>query len=528
MKKIKKLSMAGLLLIPMLSLASCSLRGITSGPSNSTNPPHTGNTGNTGNTGTGTTQPVPKETIVTIHESSDVTFADGSKTKTLESGTKLKIEDFATNTLGGHTIGGIAVYGTGNEVVSFEDISTYTPEGEVTVVPYWTPENGDMYLYGSDGFDLYHDEEGIRWLSAPKTANTLVDGYPGALITSDNSLKAGSSFRAKVAYDVKSTEGYDLFYRYQNYGEAAISFTVYQMIEGNDYSDETTYYSSSESITLEPGEASDVITLSIDQAQAANDFFTVVKFDSDVEGFSFGAAMELKTKPVVQTPVKVSLDLPDGVTVDGFDTEQMKGSNLVLPTAEQVKVTSGMAVLGWYNPATGEEITSEHVLTEDITIAPYFNVGSDTATQLSFGTTGDNSNIVVDTNTNIEKPTVKTNVFDGYVKGTDVTGTAYTETSSFRVKCNYNWGNHTVTNCKVYYTVTNNGTEAISLSMNLCASGTTITATGKIENLAVGETRTIAIDFNQTNKTASNLLTIVKLASQGSALNIHVGVAVEA
>ncbi len=64
--------------------------------------------------------------------------------------------------------------------------------------------------------------------------------------------------------------------------------------------------------------------------------------------------------------------------------------------------------------------------------------------------------------------------------------------------------------------------------MNLCASGTTITATGEIENLAVGETRIIAIDFNQTNKTASNLLTIVKLASQGSALNIHVGVAVEA
>ncbi len=258
MKKIKKLSMAGLLLIPMLSLASCSLRGITSGPSNSTNPPHTGNIGNTG---TSTTQPVSKETIVTIHESSDVTFADGSKTKTLESGTKLKIEDFATNTLGGHTIGGIAVYGTGNEVVSFEDISTYTPEGEVTVAPYWTPENGDMYLYGSNGFDMYHDEEGVRWLSAPKTANTLVDGYPGALITSDNSLNAGSCFRAKVAYEVKDTQTYDFYYRYQNYGDDEISFTVYQMIDGNDYSDETTWYDSSESITLAPGEASDVISL---------------------------------------------------------------------------------------------------------------------------------------------------------------------------------------------------------------------------------------------------------------------------
>ncbi len=116
----------------------------------------------------------------------------------------------------------------------------------------------------------------------------------------------------------------------------------------------------------------------------------------------------------------------------------MKGDKIVLPTADQVSVASGKKVIGWYNPETGEEITNDYVLAGDITIAPYFNVGTDTATQLSFGTTGDNSNIVVDTNTNIEKPTVKTNVFDGYVKGTDVTGTFYTETSSFRVKCNYN------------------------------------------------------------------------------------------
>lgn len=475
-----------------------------------------------------TPDPPPTEAALTIHESSAVTFADGSKSITLPLGSKLTQEDFAVSTLDGHTVGGLAVYGSGDEIVSFEDISAYSPEGEVTVAPYWAAENGDMCVYGSDGFDMYQDEDGIRWYSAPTTSNALVNGYPGALVTSDNSLNAGSRFRAKVAYDIEEGQSFDLYYRYQNSGDTEISFTVYQMIDGNDWEDESTWYDRSESITLAPGEVSDVIHLVIEEAKAGSDLLTVVKFDGHVDGFSLGAAMEMQMHPVKPRPVTVTLDLPDGVSVDGWSGEQMTGQTLVLPAAVSGTAEGyGSAVQGWYDVATGNLVTSETVLQGDMTIAPYFNVGTDTATQLTFGTSGDGGP-ALDNESDMALPGVATGVYDGYVRGTDLTGTAYTATSTFRVKCNYNWGNHTVTDSVIYYVITNNGTESISFSLNIRASGTApITATENVEDLAPGQTVAVALEFTQTNSGASNLLTIINFAGSGSAFNLHVGVAVE-
>ena len=483
-----------------------------------------------------TPDPPPTEAALTIHESSAVTFADGSKSITLPLGSKLTQEDFAVSTLDGHTVGGLAVYGSGDEIVSFEDISAYSPEGEVTVAPYWAAENGDMCVYGSDGFDMYRDEDGIRWYSAPTTSNALVNGYPGALVTSDNSLNAGSRFRAKVAYDIEEGQSFDLYYRYQNSGDTEISFTVYQMIDGNDWEDKSTWYDRSESITLAPGEVSDVIHLVIEEAKAGSDLLTVVKFDGHVDGFSLGAAMEMQMHPVKPRPVTVTLDLPDGVSVDGWSGEQMTGQTLVLPAAVSGTAEGyGSAVQGWYDVATGNLVTSETVLQGDMTIAPYFNVGKDGITQLKFGTFGDNSNVVVDNPTPAnwdDNITVETDVYDGYVKGTTVTGSGNTSVSSFRVKTNYQWDNHTVNYADVYYVVTNNGEETVSFDLKMIPGGGTVSqATGSVsvDDLAPGETRAVKIEnFNQTNKNASNLLTYIQFDGEGvTAFDLHVGIAVE-
>ena len=223
----------------------------------------------------------------------------------------------------------------------------------------------------------------------------------------------------------------------------------------------------------------------------------------------------------------VSVQTPEGI-VPGYESKEfVYGDTLELPTVSGTAEGYGSAVRGWYDVATGNLVTSETVLQGDMTIAPYFNVGTDTATQLTFGTSGDGGP-ALDNASDMALPGVATGVYDGYVRGTDLTGTAYTATSTFRVKCNYNWGNHTVTDSVIYYVITNNGTESISFSLNIRASGTApITATENVKDLAPGQTVAVALEFTQTNSGASNLLTIINFAGSGSAFDLHVGIAVE-
>ncbi len=223
----------------------------------------------------------------------------------------------------------------------------------------------------------------------------------------------------------------------------------------------------------------------------------------------------------------VSVQTPEGI-VPGYESKEfVYGDTLELPTVSGTAEGYGSAVQGWYDVATGNLVTSETVLQGDMTIAPYFNVGTDTATQLTFGTSGDGGP-ALDNESDMALPGVATGVYDGYVRGTDLTGTAYTATSTFRVKCNYNWGNHTVTDSVIYYVITNNGTESISFSLGVAPSGTTPTVTKSVASLEAGQTVVVEIEFNQTNSNASNLLTFINFASSGSAFNLHVGVAVEA
>ena len=231
----------------------------------------------------------------------------------------------------------------------------------------------------------------------------------------------------------------------------------------------------------------------------------------------------------------VSVQTPEGI-VPGYESKEfVYGDTLELPTVSGTAEGYGSAVQGWYDVATGNLVTSETVLQGDMTIAPYFNVGKDGITQLKFGTFGDNSNVVVDNPTPAnwdDNITVETDVYDGYVKGTTVTGSGNTSVSSFRVKTNYQWDNHTVNYADVYYVVTNNGEETVSFDLKMIPGGGTVSqATGSVsvDDLAPGETRAVKIEnFNQTNKNASNLLTYIQFDGEGvTAFDLHVGIAVE-
>ena len=550
MNKFRKLFMVGMLFVLVFSVASCAEREADFIPPETEQRELTvGDIYDWNETGDGSTRPdlgsgyytpeAPQtDAVITIHESSAVTFADGSKSLTLPLNSKLKQENFAASTLGGHTIGGFAVYGAGDEILSFADIASFAPADDATIAPYWTAENGEKGVgYGSGGFDKHEDEEGIRWYSAPETSNILLDGYPAARIESDNTLKAGSRFRAKVAYDIQDGQSFDLYYRYHNFGDEAVSFTVYQMIDGSDWQDESKQYDSSESITLQPGATSDLIHLVIDEAAADDYLLTLVKFDKDVNGFSLGARMEMTMHPVKPKPVSVTLDLPSGVSVADWSGEQMTGEKLVLPADDKITNGTGKAILGWYDAATGTKVSGETMLVGDMTVAPYFNVGKDGITQLTFGTAGEGAGVaVVEDVSGSDVSTIKlvgTEIYDGYIKGTTLTGSgSYANGYTFRVKTNYQWDNHTVTKADIHYSITNNGTEKVSFTLYVLPSGSDITAAGagkvQVVDLAPGETRAVVVeDFNQTNATAKNLLSFIQFNGACNSFDLHIGIAVE-
>ncbi len=231
----------------------------------------------------------------------------------------------------------------------------------------------------------------------------------------------------------------------------------------------------------------------------------------------------------------VTVQAPAGLT-PSYETQKFGyGSTLTFPTFTGTAEGYGAAVQGWYDVETGKAVTEETVVKGNMTVAPFFNVGKDGITQLKFGTFGDGSNVIVDnftpTSWTAGNFTVKTDVYDGFVKGTAISGSGSAAISSFRVKTNYQWDNFTVNYADVYFVVTNNGTETVSFDLKMIPGGGNVSQTTKevaVADLAPGETRAVMIDdFNQTNKSAKNLLTYIEFNGEVTAFDLHVGIAVE-
>ena len=75
------------------------------------------------------------EVKVTIAESSNITFADGSREKLITRGVPLTTADFDQSTLGGHEVGGFAVLDENGGISTFNSLTEFAPQSEVTVMP---------------------------------------------------------------------------------------------------------------------------------------------------------------------------------------------------------------------------------------------------------------------------------------------------------------------------------------------------------------------------------------------------------
>ncbi len=317
----------------------------------------------------------PTDSLLTISEESDIRFAGGQTTFKLPIGTMLRQSDFDASTLGGRTVGGVGVYGKDNaQITAFTPLSEFSPSSPTTIAPYFAAEHGTMYPFGDNAVgDYYYDAAGNELDNAkPITAvNAIVDGFPGKKVSVAETLEAGSYFRSVTVCERVNGYSYDYYYRFVNYGETEISFTVYQMSTGHAWANES-QATASEPITLAPGESLGAVRINVTSDTSNANTLTLIKLDKDVTGMSLGISMEVKDV-TVREPATIMLRLPDKFTVSGYQTSVMTTDTLKLPTAEQITNETGWGDhAGWYDCSTGAYVTESTRITGDMTIAPYW------------------------------------------------------------------------------------------------------------------------------------------------------------
>lgn len=318
----------------------------------------------------------PKDSTVTISEESSIRFVGGATTKVLDLGSVLKESDFDESTLNGHKVGGVGFLGESGNISGFLSLGEFAPMEDTTVLPYFAPENGDPYIFGSNEVgDWYFDSTGTDLTDiAPLTTEyKLVDGFMGRLISCGGALSENDYFRSVTTRAREQGQIYTYYYRFANFGETEISFTVHQMSGGHDWANPSTNVSS-DKITLAPG-ATTLTAIDVEETRNDSNTLTLIRMNSTVAALRLGVSME--TKNITPTePATITLELPDGFTVaPDYVTSVRTNDKLVLPTvgtnttghnfrywayADGTRAEAGVRITG--------DITLKPILTEDVHI----------------------------------------------------------------------------------------------------------------------------------------------------------------
>lgn len=325
--------------------------------------------------------PPAKDALITIAEGSVIRFKDGQSSFKLPVGELLTNAHFDEASLNGHNIGGVAVLDEQGNIAEVFALKNFTPTEETTVLPFYSLDKGEDGLFGATAVgDWIHDAD-FNDLSESveiKNAISVVNGWLSNNINIAGTFASGSSFRALTPYTVK--EGYDYTYSYKftNNGNSAVSFDVYQMREGYRW-DNTVTSVPVETITLQAGESSEIVSVKLENNSANQNVMTVIKVNDDVENLSLGVAFAAEDSTVFG-PATVKVRLPEGVTIEeggyvkvdsGYEMEVNSLDNLVLPVIKE-SGAMGKAPLGWFDTATGKVVDETTTIIRSMTIAPYW------------------------------------------------------------------------------------------------------------------------------------------------------------
>ena len=267
--------------------------------------------------------------------------------------------------------------------------------------------------------------------------------------------------------------------------------------------------------------------------------------------------------PVFVELTEITFDLPEGAQLtDDFSVRQPVGWDIVLPTDEQVTGDSG-TIVGWYNTATNQAISSDQKVMAGLTIAPYYAaggsgavltpcVGADNATVPDYVVqynedlteytdwveTDENGDPVLDGDGNpveIDTDTVfsASQTYDNHMYGTRVTSDFdFAANDGFRVKTAASERLVANNSYKINITLTNmaeSGTLSFDMwqinssswmtEPNLSSSGSRLNSGETVE---IGAGETVELTVTVTGYANSNLLTMFVFTGASEGLDLFI------
>lgn len=317
-----------------------------------------------------------------------------------------------TNTTGKEIAGWYIKGENGSVTLIVSD--TEMPEGGVTIAPYFggvtvngSDERPDWFGYigepsnptDPDHLATYDNSKFSAQLTAENNELVKVFSFDGTLKAADGATKtANDYFRWKTPYSVAANKIYEIGFVLYNKGSQEIKIKLHQVRGARDITAAGTI--SSEELVIAPG-ASVTVTLQDFTVLAANtNLLTIVEITADVTDMKLGARMTVTEKePPKQTAI-LTVQLPAGLTVEGYQTEVYTGDALIVPSADQIKgeIADGREIIGWYIVGKGGSqntvITADTKVTGNATIAPYFSRVAASAKLQNFGDSTDGKDLV--------------------------------------------------------------------------------------------------------------------------------------
>lgn len=347
-----------------------------------------------------------KTYTLTLDESSNITFKDGSRTKELKSGESIKLEDLDLSKVGEtRKIKGFAEVTQDGKYINPRPLEEFNmPRKALTIIPYFDVQDGFTSLNLGSGSNTYFNFDGVPGsVSQNKTirysGNQLIsggkDGYlvNGSIlketspITKDSAIRHDTSCSLTASIEKGETAVIEYAFNFSNLGKEPIHLSLYQIGASSEYKNGNLAYEDRYrvDIDLEAGES--MHTSPNPQYKLGNNAntLTYIVADESMKNMELGISiaakkLDIKEPQTVNPPKqvvesKITLDLPSGFTV--APTYKLTGEvnkPLILPTEKEITNTTNRKLKGWYihgeNPI---KVDSNTRLSEGgVTISPYF------------------------------------------------------------------------------------------------------------------------------------------------------------
>ena len=261
----------------------------------------------------------------------------------------------------------------------------------------------------------------------------------------------------------------------------------------------------------------------------------VIPKSISMSGLLLSSDATFELVPVFAEKVTVKVNLPEGITLNGYAPDIMEGAKLYAPTAEMVSgsIADGRTLVGWFDTANGSIIGSGGIIADspEITIAPYFKTTDTALTPLSGAGAGEKGcpygpdNVTASLEGKFAK---QSDIVGGDEKGIRLTCSADMAVgNAFRFKTTYKL--ETAKSYTFTYRFTNYGSGKLAFTVYQINSGTeTDGRDGKKVELTSGES--IVVDLTISNVSNGNALSyfVMDAAASGFNLGVAMSVAVNA